>query len=51
VYRELRALGASSDVAAQAAGYTRSWWASSRGMLHFIMTITYFDRLGVPRLS
>ena len=51
VYRELRALGASSDQAARVAGYTRRWWRSSRMELNRIMPIAYFDRLGVPRLS
>ena len=51
VYRELRALGASSDQAARVAGYTRRWWRSSRMELNRIIPIAYFDRLGVPRLS
>ena len=51
VYRELRALGASSDLAAQVAGNARRWWRSSRLLLNWLMPIAYFDRLGVPRLS
>ena len=51
VYRELRALGASSDQAARVAGNTRRWWRNSRMELNRIMPIAYFDHLGVPRLS
>jgi len=51
IYRELRALGASSDRAAQVAGNARRWWHNSRLELNRIMPIAYFDRLGVPRLS
>ena len=51
VYRELRALGASSDLAAQVAGNACRWWRTSRLLLNWLMPIAYFDRLGVPRLS
>ena len=51
IYRELRALGASSDRAAQVAGNAGRWWHNSRLELNRIMPIAYFDRLGVPRLS
>jgi RNA-directed DNA polymerase len=50
-FRELRALGASSDLAARIAGHTRRWWHNSRLGLNRVLTIAYFDRLGVPRLS
>lgn len=51
MYRELRALGATSAHAARVAGNARRWWRNSRYELHRIMPIAYFDRLGVPRLS
>lgn len=51
IFRELRALGASKDVAAMIAGHGRRWWRTSRGYLHRVLSIAYFDRLGVPRLS
>jgi RNA-directed DNA polymerase len=51
MYRELRALGASSDQAAQVAGNTRCWWHNSRLEMYRLMPIAYFDRLGVLRLS
>ena len=50
-YRELRALGASVDVAAQVAATTRRWWRGSAGLLNSVLTIAWFDRLGLPRLS
>ena len=51
IYRELRALGASRDQAAQVAGNARRWWHNSRLALNRLMPIAFFDRLGVPRLS
>jgi len=51
MYRELRALGATSEQAARIAGNARRWWRNSRYELNRIMPISYFDRLGVPRLS
>jgi RNA-directed DNA polymerase len=50
-FRELRALGASVDVAAQVAGNMRRWWRTARLHLHGVLTIRYFDALGLPRLS
>ena len=50
IYRELKALGASDSVA-QRVGNSRCWWRNSDGVLKTVMTIAYFDRLGVPRLS
>jgi group II intron reverse transcriptase/maturase len=51
MYRELRALGATSEQAARIAGNARRWWRNSRYELNRMMPISYFDRLGVPRLS
>lgn len=51
MYRELRALGVTSEQAARIAGNARRWWRNSRYELNRIMPISYFDRLGVPRLS
>lgn len=51
MFRELRVMGASVDVAAQVAGNSRSWWRNSDRLLKTVLTIAYFDRLGVPRLS
>ena len=51
IYRELKALGATHDVANQVAGNCHRWWRNSNGVIKTVLTIAYFDRLGVPRLS
>ena len=51
IYRELKALGASQDVAKQVAGNCHRWWRNSAMLLNSVLTIAYFDRLGLPRLS
>jgi hypothetical protein len=51
MYRELRRLGASAMVAQQVAANSRRWWRNSDRLLKSVLTIAYYDRLGVPRLS
>jgi len=51
IFRELRAMGASVDVAARVAGNSRCWWRNSDRLIKTVLTIAYFDGLGVPRLS
>ena len=51
IYRELRKLGASAEVAQRVAANARCWWRNSDGKIRRVLTIAYFDRLGVPRLS
>jgi RNA-directed DNA polymerase len=51
MYRELKALGASEMVSRRVAGNSRRWWRNSAKQLNMILTIAYFDRLRVPRLS
>lgn len=51
MYRELRALGATEKVALLVAANSRRWWHNSAMALNRVLTIAYFDRLGVPRLS
>lgn len=51
IYRELRALGAKHDVAKQVAVNGRRWWRNSNGAIRRVLTIAYFDQLGLPRLS
>lgn len=51
IYRELRALGAPSAVAQQVAANSCRWWRNSGKLLNSVLTLAYFDRLGVPRLS
>lgn len=51
MYRELGALGASSEHAARIAANAGRWWHNSRFELNRVLSLSYFDRLGVPRLS
>jgi hypothetical protein len=51
MYRELKALGASDDDARRVAANSRCWWVNSAKRINRVLTIAYFDRLGVPRLS
>ncbi|MBY0241195.1 MAG: group II intron reverse transcriptase/maturase [Burkholderiaceae bacterium] len=51
MYRELLKLGAYPSVAKQVAANSRRWWRNSDRLLKTVLTIGYFDRLGVPRLS
>lgn len=51
MYRQLIALGASPTVAQTVAANSRSWWRNSAGALHRVLTVAWFDRLGLPRLS
>ena len=51
IYRELKALGAAQNVAKQVAANSRRWWRNSAKLLNSVLTIAYFDRMGLPRLS
>jgi RNA-directed DNA polymerase len=51
IYRELRALGAKPEVATRVAANSRRWWRNSGKLLNSVLTIAWFDRLGLPRLS
>jgi len=51
IHRELLRLGASDRVAQSVAALSRRWWHNSMSAIHNVLTIAYFDRLGVPRLS
>lgn len=51
MFRELRKLGATPDLAARIAGHASSWWGNSAMGLNRVLPIAYFDRLGVPRFS
>lgn len=51
IYRELLALGVSAKVARLVVANSHCWWRNSRMALNSVLTIAYFDRLGVPRLS
>jgi RNA-directed DNA polymerase len=51
MYRELLKLGASTKVARLVAANSRRWWRNSAQALNSVLTIAYFDRLGMPRLT
>jgi RNA-directed DNA polymerase len=51
IYRELLAMGAPKSVALRVAGNGRRWWCNSRYLLNSVLTISWFDRLGMPRLA
>jgi len=51
IYRELTNLGAADHVAKRVAQNARCWWRNSAGELNRVLTIAYFDKLGLPRLS
>lgn len=51
MHRELLKLGTMPSVAKQVAANNRRWWRNSDRLLKTVMTIGYFDRMGVPRLS
>jgi hypothetical protein len=51
IFRELRKLGASVDLAARIAGNARRGWRNSRMGLNMLLPVRHFDRLGVPRFS
>ena len=51
IYRELRALGAKPEVARTVAANSRRWWRNSAMLLNSVLTIAWFDRMGLPRLS
>lgn len=51
MYRELTQLGAAPLVVRLVAANSRRWWRIADRLLKTVLTIAYFDRLGVPRLS
>ena len=51
IYRELRVLGAKPEVARRVAANSRCWWRNSAMLLNSVLTLAWFDRLGLPRLS
>jgi hypothetical protein len=44
-------LGAKPNIAQSVAALSRRWWHNSMTALHHVLTIAYFDRLGMPRLG
>ena len=51
VYREMKRLGASEDVARQVAANARRWWKSSAKLLNIALPNSYYEAVGVPRLA
>ena len=51
IFRELRARGASVDVAAQVAGNARRWWRNARRYVQLILRNSHLEELGLPRLA
>jgi RNA-directed DNA polymerase len=50
MYRELLAMGAKPCLARKVAANSRRWWRNSAKSLNSVLTIAYFDQLGLPRL-
>lgn len=51
IFRELTAMGAKPEIAAQVAANGRRLWRSSGKLLKAILTIKWADRMGMPRLA
>ena len=51
IFRKLRALGASVTVAHRVAANSRRWWRNSGKLLNSVLTLAWFDSLGLPRFS
>ena len=51
MYRERLKLGVPLNVARMVAANSRRWWHNSALALNSVLTIAYFDRLGMPRLT
>jgi RNA-directed DNA polymerase len=49
IYRALRAIGADDSLARRVASLRGGWWGSARTGLKVVLTIRYFDGLGVPK--
>jgi RNA-directed DNA polymerase len=51
IYNGLRALGAPHSLATKVAGAGGRWWHCSLSELHRVLSVEYFDSLGIPRVS
>jgi group II intron reverse transcriptase/maturase len=51
IFRELRALGTSVELARKVAVNSRCWWHNSRTYVNCVLTVAHFDRLGMIRLG
>jgi group II intron reverse transcriptase/maturase len=50
IFRELTAMGATSEVAKRVAGNACSWWRNSGKLINTVLTIKWADQIGMPRL-
>ena len=44
-------MGASKEVARKVAANSRRWWHNSAMLLNSVLTLSWFDSLGLPRLA
>ena len=51
MFRELCAMGASTEVARKVTANSRRWWHNSAMLLNSVLTLSWFDSLGLPRLA
>lgn len=51
VYREMKRLGVTEDVARQVAANARRWWKNSAKLLNTALPNSYYDAIGIPRLA
>ena len=51
IYRSLSRLAATHELAALVAGAGNRWWHCSLSDVHRVLTVDYFDKLGIPRLT
>ena len=51
IFREMIALGANFNAARTVAANSRRWWRNSAKLLNSVLTLKWFDRMGLPRLS
>jgi transposase len=51
IYSRLRGLGATHELAAQIAGGAGHWWGHREAGLNRVLTVKYFDNLGIPQLT
>lgn len=51
MFRELCAMGASTEVVRKVAANSRRWWHNSAMLLNSVLTLSWFDSLGLPRLA
>lgn len=50
IYREMLKLGAPARIAKLVAVKRLGWWRNSNRHIKYVLTVAYFDQLGVPRL-